>query len=241
MQEIALLAQISVQIDNYARQSGSGAGRLAELAEMLATGAYPGFAEQANRVMASAEDFFQREQAYRTVVYLHATYTPNAAILSQFFVGYHDLVGSMVPVPTLADLVDADGGPSVLGIKLASADFVNDYLRAASAAFPYDIFGFAASVRVAIATKEGCSVAEEDSYWCDFRLRVTSNLPMAGLLSNIPSRARFQLRGDDWVIVETPPSSGVAGNAGGSEGSCGLPLGCSAGEIGANGVMAGLW
>ena len=228
-------------IKDYARPSGAGAEKLVTLAETLASGGYQGFAEQANRVMASAEGFLEREQAYRTVVYLHATYTPNAAILSELFVDYHDLVRSMIPVPTLADLVDEDGGPSVLGIKLAAADFVSGYLREVSVVFPYDIFGFAASIRVAAASKEGCSNAGENSYWCDFRLRVTGNLPMAGLLSNIPSRARFQLRGNEWAIVETPPSSGPTGTAGASEVPCGLPLGCTAGEIGANGILAGLW
>ncbi len=228
-------------IKDYARPSGVGAGKLVALAGTLASGAYPAFAEQANRVMASADGFYERQQAYRTVVYLHETYTPNAALLSELFADYHDLVRSMIPVPTLADLVDQDGGPSALGIKLAAADFVSANLGVLSAAFPYDIFGFAASIRVATATKEGCREAGENSYWCDFRLRLTGNLPMAGLLGNIPSRARFQLRGDAWMIVETPPSSVPTASAGASEIPCGLPLGCTAGEIGANGVLAGLW
>ncbi len=227
-------------INEHVSENGAGTESIAEVAERLAADAYAGFAEQAQRVMGAAEDFYQREQAYRTVVYLHATYTPNAAFLSEVFIDYHTLVDSMVPVPTLADLVEENGEPSSLGIKLATAGFVNDFLSGLSMAFPYDIFGFASSIRVGAAIKEACSVAEADSYWCNFRLRVTGNLPMAGMLGNIPSRARFQLQGDEWVIVETPPSSSNAGSAGGSD-SCGLPLGCSAGEIGANGVMAGLW
>lgn len=196
------------RLAKHSSGTGNGVTALNGISATLATAAFPAFERRVASMMSDATDFAEREARYRDVVSLYQSAVPADPARSAPFGRYAELVRSHAPVPTRADVVAADGGPTALGIKLALSDWMPKVWSATSAFFPpglrYGFLHLTGSIRVAGIRRIGCRAAKEGGHWCDFDLRLDGRFPFLPLMSLVPGSARFVLNGDVWEIVETP-------------------------------------
>lgn len=195
-------------VQAHARSNGAAMRSLSDLAAAAAAAASEAFIAKTDEVMAAADGFAERELAYRTVVALHAKHVPLAAPLSPAFTAFEAQLMALRPVPTIEDLVAGDGSPTSLGMRLALAEHVAEVRATVDMLFPpISLSRFYGGVRVAAVQKHRCKAAPDESYWCDYDLRLDGSFPFLFLAELASYRARFALRRDTWRVVETPPSS----------------------------------
>src|SRR5690606_21947981 len=134
--------------------------------------------------------FEEREYLYGSVIAFHQQIVPSGKEFAATFTKFADLVDSMKPVPTVADLVAEDGSPTNLGLKLAVAHALSESWSVMSAAIPFDLPFLRNTLRVSALSKLRSRVASEGGYWCDYDMRVTGSFPLLSVLSLAPYRAR---------------------------------------------------
>lgn len=200
------------RIEPFVDRNRAGFVMLANELGTLADGAFDEFGERARGIMAQATSFEEREYLYGSVIAFHQQIVPSGREFAATFTQYADLVDSMKPVPTVADLVAEDGSPTNLGLKLAVADALSDSWSVMSAAIPFDLPFLRNALRVSGLSKLSSEPAPEGGYWCDYDMRVTGNFPLLEVLSLLPYRARFVRQGDGWVMVERAPESAPSGH-----------------------------
>ncbi|NWH07318.1 MAG: hypothetical protein HXY22_01470 [Alphaproteobacteria bacterium] len=197
----------------FAKPEGSGFTAFATIFGAVAAGAFPTFEKIANDLLDESAPYETRQRQYFQIVTLYSTLSPTAPAWVGPMTRYTDLVKSLEPKIEAADLVDVDGSPSAIAIRLATASYLEQYWQTLFSMFPYDLSFIATTVKVAGTAKRSCSPAESGGYWCDFHLTMDSAFPFPEILRNLPSSARFAKEGDGWSIVEVPnnPGTGIGG------------------------------
>ena len=231
-----------LRVGRHVNTAVRGFKELQAVTSKFAKASFAELSTKAKVMIDSAAEFERRESQYGAVVSLYQRVVPSDRRFHTIFAEYAVIVDGLRPVPTKKDLVAADGSPTSFGLKLATSAWIERTWGTIFSALPYNISFITKSVRVSGLRKASCTGANGGGYWCNFHLQMSGSYPFIDLLSMVPTRARFGWQGAQWSLIE------VGGNqqrradiAQPYEETCGLVLGCTAGEIGANGVMAGLW
>lgn len=233
-----------LRIGRHVNSGGPGFKEVQAITAKFAEASFPVFSEKAKGMIDSGAEFEQRESQYGAVVNLYQSLVPSDRRFHDIFVKYATVVDGLRPVPTKKDLIAADGSPTSFGLKLATSAWIERMWGTIFGALPYDFSFITKSIHVSGLRKASCSGASAGGFWCNFHLQMSGSFPFVDLLSLVPSRARFSWQGTQWALVEAGGDSRLRRTTSYTEPyeqTCGLVLGCTAGEIGANGVMAGLW
>jgi hypothetical protein len=198
------------RLEAYVARDGAAFAALRDYTGALAASAFPEFKTKVTGMMERAQSFEEREALYADVVSIYQHTIPNADELGGALAQYANLVESLRPEPTAADLTAADGSPTNLGIKLAMSQWLPAVWSSTFALLPYDLSFVTQTIRVASVRKIACAPAPEGGHWCDFDLRLDGEFPFLDLLSLMPVSGRFVLQSDAWTLVETPGGNNAA-------------------------------
>lgn len=222
--DLAALERLSAAVDDlwpvvqaHARPQGAAMSSLLATAEDAAASAIEEFVAKTDTIMAGAKGFAARELAYRSVVGVYARHVSLAAPLAPAFAAYDAHLAALRPIPTIEDLVAADGSPTSLGMRLAVAEHARTVWATVDMLFPPLSLGrFYEGIRVAAVQKRGCKPEPDQSYWCDYDLRLDGSFPFLVLAELASGRARFAFTGSSWRVVEVPPAPALSSSSAGS-------------------------
>lgn len=196
------------EIGLYVATDGPGFKAVNKIIATQAKLVLPAFKDKTRKMIDSRAHFDTRTAQHDGAMRFYFQLRPSSDLFAGAFVAYEKYVEELRPVPTLADLVEDDGSPTAFGLREAVASNAQSFWDISSSLLPLNLSSlFQNSIRVSSVKKRDCSEAPKGGYWCNYNISFSGSLGSAANLavSGEVLRARLELSGLAWRVVELPP------------------------------------